>query len=207
MRAVYIAGIATTRFGKFPALSVKDLTRAAVSAALADAGCALADVEAAWFSNVRQGQMEGQNSIRGQCALRAMGVQGIPIVNVENACASSSTGVNQAYAALAAGLCDVALVVGAEKMFFPDKKKEMFAAFLGGTDVHMVAETHRRLADLGRGVTPAGVDDPDPAERSFFMDIYGGLTRQYMQRFGTIVCQFVAVVAKNHANSAHNPNA
>ena len=151
--------------------------------------------------------MEGQNSIRGQCALRAMGVQGIPIVNVENACASSSTGVNQAYAALAAGLCDVALVVGAEKMFFPDKKKEMFAAFLGGTDVHMVEETHRRLADLGRGVTPAGVNDPDPAERSFFMDIYGGLTRQHMKRFGTTVRQLAAAAAKNHANSAHNPNA
>jgi acetyl-CoA acetyltransferase len=136
-----------------------------------------------------------------------MGVAGIPIVNVENACASSSTGVNQAYAALAAGLCDVALVVGAEKMFFPDKKREMFAAFLGGTDVHMVEETHRRLADLGRGVVPAGTNDPDPAERSFFMDIYAGLARQHMQRFGTTVRQIAAAAAKNHANSAHNPNA
>jgi acetyl-CoA acetyltransferase len=207
MRDVYVVGIATTRFGKFPAVSVKDLTRQAVSAALGDAGCALGDVEAAWFSNVRQGQMEGQNSIRGQCALRAMGVAGIPIVNVENACASSSTGVNQAYAALAAGLCDVALVVGAEKMFFPDKKAEMFAAFLGGTDVHMVEDTHRRLADLGRGAVPAGVNDPDPAERSFFMDIYAGLARQHMQRFGTTVRQLAAAAAKNHANSAHNPNA
>ena len=90
-----------------PAKSVKDLTREAVDLALADAGCMLTDVEAAWFSNTRQGIMENQNTIRGQCALRAMGFETIPIVNVENACASSSTGLNQAFAQIKAGLCEV----------------------------------------------------------------------------------------------------
>ena len=96
---VFIIGIGSTALGRHPAKSVKDLTREAVDLALADAGCMLTDVEAAWFSNTRQGIMENQNTIRGQCALRAMGFETIPIVNVENACASSSTGLNQAFRA------------------------------------------------------------------------------------------------------------
>src|SRR3546814_646641 len=89
MTDVHIVGAAMTPLGKFPDKSVKDLAREAVGAALADAGATMADVEAGWFSNTRQGMMEGQNTIRGQCALRSMGFQSIPIVNVEHACCRS----------------------------------------------------------------------------------------------------------------------
>src|SRR5262245_39627109 len=98
MVRVYIAGIATTNLGKQPDRSVKELTRIAVEDALADAGCQGDDIEAAWFANTRQGLMEGQNTIRGQCSLRSMGFEEIPITNVENACASSSTALMQAFA-------------------------------------------------------------------------------------------------------------
>jgi acetyl-CoA acetyltransferase len=202
---VYIAGVGMTPFGRLTHLSVKDLTRMAVDAALADAGASLGDVEAAWFSNVRQGQMQGQNSIRGQCALRAMGVGGIPIANVENACASSTTGLLQAAATIRAGMADLVLVVGAEKMVFPDRKAEMFAAFKGGTDVHEMEATHARLVALGREVVPSGVPEPDPSQRSFFMDIYAALARLHMSRFGTTPRQIAAAAAKNHAHSVHNP--
>ena len=60
---VYIVGTAMTRLGKFPARSVKDMTREAVEGALADARCGIADIQAAWFANTRQGMMEGQNVI------------------------------------------------------------------------------------------------------------------------------------------------
>jgi acetyl-CoA acyltransferase len=202
---VYILGVGMTPFGKFIDRSVKDLTRLAVTEALRDAGLEQREVEAAWFSNVRQGQMEGQNSIRGQCALRSMGFEGIPIANVENACASSSTGVVQAVAALKAGMADIALVAGAEKMFFPEKKREMFAAFKGGTDIYLMDETYERLASLGRDVTPPGVGDPDPSQRSFFMDIYAGMTKAHMKAFGTTQRQLAAAAAKNHDHSQHNP--
>ena len=88
---VFIAGISMTRFGKRPDQSVKSLTAEAVTAALADAGAAVGDIEAAWFSNTRQPMLEGQNTVRGQIALRPLGLTGIPVVNVENACASGST--------------------------------------------------------------------------------------------------------------------
>jgi acetyl-CoA acyltransferase len=201
---VYIVGIAMTRLGKFPDRSVKDLTAEAVQGALADAGIARDAVEAAWFSNTRQGMMEGQNVIRGQCALRAMGFQGLPIVNVENACASASTGLGEAFAHLKAGLCDVALVAGADKMFFPEQKEQMFKAFLGGTDVHRLEETTAWLAEIGKGVGPA----PAAAGvnlHSFFMDYYAAMARLHMRLFGTTLRQIAAVAAKNHFHSTFNP--
>ena len=143
---VYIVGVGSTALGRFPDKSVKELTREAVTSALADAGADMTDIEAAWFSNTRQGMMENQNTIRGQCALRSMGFETIPIINVENACCSSSTGLNQAFAQIKAGLCEVALVVGAEKMFYPDKKDLMFKAFLGGWDVHDMERTQEAPA-------------------------------------------------------------
>ena len=56
--SVYITGIGHTPLGRHPELSVKQLTAQAVNLALSDGGYALDDVQAAWFSNVRQGQME-----------------------------------------------------------------------------------------------------------------------------------------------------
>jgi acetyl-CoA acetyltransferase len=205
MDDVFIAGVGMTPLGKFPDLSVKQLTRMAVTEALMDAGASMTQIEAAWFSNSRQGQMEGQNSIRGQCALRAMGFESIPIVNVENACCSSSTGLNQAFATLRAGLADIALVVGAEKMFYPDKKELMLQAFRGGWDVHAQAETERLLLSLGEGVTIPPEAAADTGPRSVFMDIYAAVARQHMSLYGTTQRQIACVAAKSHWHSTMNP--
>lgn len=208
MTDVYIVGIAMTPLGRFPQKSVKDLTRDAVHAALHDAGAGLDDIESAWFSNTRQALMEGQNSIRGQCALSAMGLGGIPVINVENACASSSTGLNQAYAAIRAGLCEVGLVVGTEKMFYPEKtKEELFRVFMGGTDVHAVEDTWSHLKAIGEGIAPeeSVVASADSGNHTFFMDAYAALARLHMKTFGTTQEQIAAAAAKNHFHSTMNP--
>lgn len=205
MSGVFIAGVGMTALGKFPQLSVKQLTRTAVEAALHDAGLQVADIEGAWFSNSRQGQMEGQNSIRGQCALRSMGFESIPIVNVENACCSSSTGLNQAFAAVKAGMIDVGLVVGTEKMFYPEKKELMLQAFRGGWDVHDEANTQRLMLSLGEGVAVPPEALADTGARSIFMDIYASLARQHMRLYGTTQAQIACVAAKNHWHSTKNP--
>src|SRR5262249_16907356 len=113
---VYIVGVGMTALGRMADKSVKQLTNEAVAAALADAGCSPERIDAAWFANTRQPIMEGQNTVRGEIALHAAGLQGLPIINVENACASGSTGLNQAFAAIASGQAEITLVVGAEKM-------------------------------------------------------------------------------------------
>lgn len=202
---VFIAGISHTKLGRHVQKSVKDLTREAVTGALLDAGVAQDAVGAAWFSNVRQGQMEAQNSIRGQCALTAMGFGGLPIFNVENACASSSSGVYQAYAALKAGLFDVVLVAGTEKMFYPEKRQAMMEAFFGGTDIHEMQNTWNGLQSIGAGIGLEQDIGGDWKQQSFFMDVYASLARMHMKLYGTTQEQIAFAAAKNHTHSALNP--
>jgi acetyl-CoA acetyltransferase len=198
MKDIYIAGIGMTPLGRHLEKSVKDLSAWAIRLALEDAGGIQADIETAWFSNTRQGQMEGQNSIRGQCALHACGFSGIPVFNVENACASSSSAVALCTAYIRSGMADVGLVVGTEKMIYPDKKDVMLAAFMGGTDVHAIDRV-RQLAGM------QVVGRTEQAQRSFFMDLYAALARAHMRLYGTSERQLAAVAAKNHWHSTMNP--
>lgn len=203
MEPIFIAGVGMTPFGRHLAYSVQDLTRQAVQAALQDAGCALDQLQAAYFANATQGHMEGQHMVRGQLALRAMGVQGIPIVNVENACASASTALHLAVQQVQSGSADIVLAVGAEKMVSQDKAR-MFAAFDGAWDVHDTAASQARLLAMGQGITPPeGSQSSRPY--SVFMDIYAAMGRMHMREFGSTQQQFAAVAAKNHAHSVHNP--
>lgn len=205
MSEVYIVGVGMTPLGKHLALSVKQLTAQAVRAALADAQCQQAEIESAWFSNTRQGVLEGQHGIRGQCALRAMGIERIPIINCDNACASSSTGLNQAFATIKAGLCEVALVVGAEKMNFPARRELMFEAFLGGMDRELAGAQMQAQAALSADLALPAEAQVSTGERSVFMDSYAAMARHHMLLYGTTQRQLAAVAAKNHGHSQHNP--
>lgn len=203
MSGIYIVGVGMTPFGRYLDRPIKEMTRAVVTGALADAGADVADIEAAWFSNAAQAILEGQGSIPGEIALRNMGIQEIPVTNVENACASASTALDMAATWLEAGRGGVALAVSAEKMFHEDRAK-MFSVFDGGWDVHDVAAATDRLLALGQGVAdPDG--DEDTGQRSVFMDVYAALAKFHMKSFGTTQAQLAAVAAKNHAHSAHNP--
>ena len=81
------------------------------------------DLGAAFYAGMTNGLLQGQISIPGQVVFSKIGLEGIPIYNVENACASGSTAFNLAVQSLRAGSTDVALALGAEKMNIPDKVK------------------------------------------------------------------------------------
>lgn len=196
-RPAFIAGISMTELGKRPVDSVKTLTAQAVSAALADAGTTVGDIQAAWFSNTRQPMLEGQNTVRGQIALRGLGITGIPIVNIENACASGSTALLQALHWIRAGAGDIALVVGAEKMVFPDRPDRVAAAFAGGTDIHDREGVLAYIKSMGGEVPCEG--------RSLFMDLYAAQARAHMARHGTTQTDLARIAAKNHTVAALNP--
>jgi len=192
-----------TRFGRHLESSVKDLTRMAVQAVLHDAGCAQNQIEAAYFANATQGHMEGQHMVRGQLALRAMGFEEIPIINTENACASASTALYLAVQHVRAGSGDIVLAVGAEKMYSEDRART-FSSFDGAWDVHDVEASKERLLKMGHGIQPPeGSQSSRPY--SVFMDIYAGMGRMHMRKFGTTQRQFAAVSSKNHGHSVHNP--
>src|SRR5437588_819998 len=103
-----------TPFGKLLDRSIKDFSRQAVEAALADAGASKADVQAAFFANATQSPLEGQHMVGGQIALRDMGFERLPVFNVENACASSSSALNFAYAYVRGGLVQEPQPLGAQ---------------------------------------------------------------------------------------------
>jgi acetyl-CoA acetyltransferase len=202
MEAIYVVGVGMTPFGRHLDKSVKQLTALAVNEALTDATLTPSSVDVAFFGNSTQGFMQGQLFVRGQMALLPNGFEGIPIHNVENACATASTAFHLAYAHLRAGMARVALAVGAEKMVTPDKAK-MLAVFDSGWDIETVSENRTTLLALGEGVE---VPDGTTADRpySVFMDVYAALGRQLMRKYGVTQRQIAAVAAKNHRHSVHN---
>ncbi|MGB3866471.1 MAG: thiolase family protein [Xanthobacteraceae bacterium] len=207
MTEAYIVGVGMTPLGKHWDLSVKQLSARAIDLALADAGIGRDAIEAAWFCNTRLGVLEGQHNIRGQCVLRAHGFESIPIFNTDNACASSSSGLAQAWAAVRSGIHDVALVVGAEKMNFRDKNREMFEAFKGSWDRDVADHQMAALLALGDDLPSPDKARQAGTDRSVFMDIYAAMARYHMSRFGTTERQIAEVAAKNHWHSQWNDNA
>src|SRR5688500_10326463 len=94
----FVAGVGMTRFGKHLDRGLKSIAGEAVTAAIADAGISANDLQAAWVGCAAAGVVTGQECIRGQVALRGVGIGKIPVINVENACASASTAFQQACA-------------------------------------------------------------------------------------------------------------
>ena len=110
-RKVVVLGVGLHPFGRFPELGLPELARPAVVSALDDAGVHWKDVQAAYFGHVYY-----QGMSLGEVALRSIGLSGIPVVNMENACSSGSSAFWQAYWGIASGLFDLALAFGAEKV-------------------------------------------------------------------------------------------
>ncbi|MDM0113683.1 thiolase family protein [Variovorax sp. J22R133] len=203
MNDIYVAGIGMTPFGRLLDRTVYDLVEEAVLLAVTDAGCQIGDIGSAFYSTMTNGHLQGQIAIPGPIAMRRLGLEGVPVFTVENACASGSSAFNLATMALRAGSCDIALAVGAEKMNVADKAK-MFSVFDGGWDVSTVEQNKATLMAMGASVVPPpGTMSEKPY--SVFMDIYAAFCRQHMQTYGTTQRQIAAVAAKNHQHSVHNP--
>jgi len=203
MSEIYIAGIAMTVFGRHPDRELHELAGEALEGALRDAGCQRGDLGAAFYSGMTNGFLQGQLSIPGQVICSKIGIEGIPVFNVENACASGSSAVNLAIQSLKAGTAEVALALGAEKMNIPDKAKA-FSLFEAGWDVSRAEENYRTLVQMGEGVeVPPGSESDRPYSR--FMAIYAAMCRFHMKTWGTTQRQIAAVCAKNHRHSVHNP--
>lgn len=110
LRKVGIIGVGLTPFDNYNDVGSEDIARAAVISALKDAELTRPDIQCAIFSHLYQGEVLGQRVLRG------LDFPEISILNLENACASGSSAVREAWLALAADQFEVALVVGLEKM-------------------------------------------------------------------------------------------
>ncbi len=202
----YIAGVGMTTFSKHQDRTLKSLTQEAVGLALQDAGLEAKELEAAYFGTAATAVTVGQVMIPGQVALREMGIGRIPVINVENACASAATAFQQACTMVTAGVYDVVLAIGSEKLYCEDKQKT-FSVFAGAVDFEGFEEVSKEL--YGR-IKAAGVDVDEAgagSKRSLFMDVYAAMAVEHMRDYGTTREDFAAVSAKTSFHGSLNPKA
>jgi acetyl-CoA acetyltransferase len=206
MNEVYIIGLGMIRFNKYLDRDVRDMAHEVTRLALEDAQIDKAALESAFFSNTFWGFFGNQHSIRGQVVLRSMGIDKIPVTNVENACASGSTALHMAYASIKAGLHDVVLALGSEKISNPNKAMSL-GAYASCMDVGNF-EAHLAMLDkVNKSLTiKIPEDQTSPGkDRSVFMDAYAMGARWHMSRFGSTQQQLAAICSKNHFHASLNP--
>ena len=182
MRSVVVAGIGKTNFG---ALADRDLRSLGVEAGqkcLENAHALPSQVEAFYLGNFAGPSFVGQNHLAPYVA-GAMGITGVPATRFEAACASSGAAFQHAVMAVAAGIHDVVLVVGVEKM---------------------TSQTTPKVAEILAG---AGDSTGEVRAGATFPALFAMIARRHMYQYGTTREMLAAVAVKNHANGAKNPQA
>jgi acetyl-CoA acyltransferase len=179
MSDVYVIGVDMLRFGRFPHRTVPNLGAEAALNALDDAGLTIRDIQALWCGNLYQA-----SAMVGQRVLREIGMTGIPVVNVANACATGATAFREAWMSIKAGQFDLTLAVGVE---------QMGKGLLG-----------KGLAEgLGSAYfEPEGLIGSDTTPAMFSL-----IGIEHARRYGTTFAQFAKVSVKNHHHATLNPKA
>ena len=209
MKSVYVLGAYSTPIRKWPEKSHRDLVRDACLGVLKDAGLDNGDViESIWSGNAMLPSW-GQNMIRGQVCLTPLIREGLlperlPFFNVEGGCATASLAFQGAWRDVAAGISQVSLAVGFEKVFIPDNKELTFTQFNSGIDQMNPQEWKDCYNEVAR-LTDTKFELS--GDRTMFMDTYGMQARYHMWKYGTTQRQIAIAAAKNHCNGSLNPNA
>lgn len=178
-----VAGGMVGRFGRFTERSLVDIARPVVEGALKDTGLDTVDVQAAFVGNAFGGAILEQESIMAQVLLAPVGIHGVPMQTVKNACSSGSSAVHLAWNTIAYGQYDCVLVLGAERLTHADKRRS-FAALATATDHKSVDEN-----------------------RSVFMDVNAARANRYLERYGATPRHFAQIAAKNRAHAVLNERA
>ena len=171
MREVVVAGIGLVRWQRYEDQEIYDFGSEAILNALKDADMEWNDIQVAFCGSVYQGTGAGHQVIK------EIGLTGIPIVNVENACSSGASAFRLAYQSIAAEIYDIVLAVGFEKM-----------------PRGPIPSTAFRPYELKMGF-------------NFQPGNYANEAVCYMTETGATVEDFSRVTVKNRRNGALNPNA
>ena len=169
---VRIIGAAQTDFGKFRDRSLESIAIEAGIAAVRDAGVDRTDLQALFCGNAYAGSLVGQR------ISKEMGLDGLPVFNHENACASGASALAHACLAVAAGQFTTVLVLGVEQ-----------------------------LSALGGGLLPIGEDDPEIAAGLTMPAAYAMRTESYLSRFGGKPEDIAQVAVKSRRQAGGNPRA
>src|SRR3984957_8625805 len=131
---VAIVGVGITKFGKHIETPLKDLGGHAITLALQDSNREIADIDMAFVANAMASIVTGEVSAVGQGILRANGFSSIPVFNIDNACAGSSSALNLAINAIRSGAAETVLVLGVEKLVSDDRSRA-YIALNGAADI------------------------------------------------------------------------
>jgi acetyl-CoA C-acetyltransferase len=182
MRPVAVIGIGKTAFGAFADRDLRSLAVEAGQKCLQDANVNPSKIEAFYLGNFAGPSFVGQNHLAPYIA-GAMGITGVPATRFEAACASSGSAFFHAVSSVGAGLYDLVLVGGVEKMTSQPTPK--------------VTEILAGAGDMcGEGRAGAT-----------FPALFAMIARRHMYQYGTTREQMAAVAVKNHSNGAKNPQA
>ena len=182
MRKVVIVGSGLTKFAEHWEKSFRELIAEAGIKAITDSGLTGKDIEAIYGGCMASGRFIGQEHI-GALIADQLGLNPIPSMRCEAACASGGVALRQGYLAIKSGEYDCIAVGGVEKMTEVSTEEAGFA--LGG----------------------AGDQETELFHGATFPSLYALLARRHMYEFGTTEEQMAAVAVKNHANAMYNPNA
>lgn len=182
MRPVAVIGAGKTPFGAFPERDIRSLAVESGQKALANAGLEPGHVEAFYLGNFAGPSFVGQSHLAPFIA-GPMGITGVPCTRIEAACASSGSAFFHAFSAVAAGLYDVVLVTGVEKM---------------------TSQQTPRVAEI---LAMAGECCTEGKAGATFPALFAMIAHRHMHEYGTKREHLAAVAVKNHANGAKNPDA
>jgi len=170
---VYVQGTGMIKFGRYDNRTIEDLAAEAIFAALDDCGLTINDMQAVYCGCCFQ-----SNANPGQRILKYIGQTGVACINVANACATGATAFREGWMAIKAGVCDVVLIIGVEKMG------------AGMIDAVGKPKTIYTEGIMGSASMPA---------------VFAEAGNVHMNKYGTTFEQFAKVSVKNHQHSVKNP--
>ncbi|MCL4794792.1 MAG: thiolase domain-containing protein [Bryobacteraceae bacterium] len=182
MRPVAVVGTGKTPFGAFPERDLRSLAVESVHKCLENSGLTADQAEAFYLGNFAGPSFVGQNHLAPYIATEA-GIRDVPCTRIEAACASSGSAFFHAWAAVAAGIYDIVLVAGVEKM---------------------TSQSTARVAEILAG---AGDMAGEMAAGATFPALFAMIAKRHMYEFGTTREQLAQVAVKNHHHGAMNPMA
>jgi benzoylsuccinyl-CoA thiolase BbsB subunit len=174
MTEVYVVGVGMTPFGKFPEKQYYYLGQQAVLEAVKDANVSHHEINAGFVGNVMAGMAPGQKIFKN------LGMVGMPIINVENACSSGATAINLAYSSVTSGQHDMVIAVGTESL--------------------------TALKGSGTALAP-DMDDIEGYQGAVMPGLYAMRARRYMEQYGATEEDLALVAVKNHKHASLNPYA
>lgn len=176
MREVYVAGIGITSFTRleYPLVEI-----AAYPALMAMRESGIRTIDQLYVANMGGGRINHQTGL-ASAVVDNLSLTPAAADGIENGPASGASAIKQGFMAVASGLCDTVMVVGAERMREVNN--------LEATD--FVATLSHPMAEYIYGVT--------------LPSLAGMFARLYMERYGVTSRHLAMVAVKNHKHAMDN---